>query len=128
MTKSNWKWYGTAGHLCVADSCLFHLLTDVGNYIVSTIGDYRPRYKHDGNESLPEPQEIGYKRLFETYVFKYSGGFCECGCGTPKPADLSEVDALPANTYEEANTNHLKLCQKWSRKVPRKKEQSNKMV
>ena len=28
---SDWRWYGLAGHLCVANECRFHLHTEVGD-------------------------------------------------------------------------------------------------
>lgn len=102
---NNWEWFGSAGHFCAADSCLFHLTTKVGDYLVSTVGDYYPR------GVFGEPETIGLERLFETMVFKCDG-VCECGCGMPKFSDL-EVDMEGYNTRAEANAGHIKLCEKW---------------
>lgn len=42
MSESDWKWYGHPGHLIVADKCRFHLCTIVGEFMISTVGEYWP--------------------------------------------------------------------------------------
>ena len=39
---SEWKWFGCAGHLIVSQWCRFHLCTQVGAFLVSTVGEYWP--------------------------------------------------------------------------------------
>lgn len=101
-----WKWFGSAAHFIASDSCRFHLATEIGQYIVSTVGDYYPR--GEGHA-----QEIGCGRKFETFVFRKIKGRCECGCGLPKFTP-SEIDSLPANDRRTANANHLRLCRKYA--------------
>lgn len=142
MSEEDWKWFGNAGHLCVGQSCRFHLATKVGKYLVSTVGQYWPERSvreihakvHD-HEWLDNHghlkgddfdaaymirfgyQEIGCDRKFETMVF-LAGNPCaekECACGLPS-IDSSELDCLPANDPQEAKQNHMRLCAKWSKK------------
>lgn len=137
-----WKWFGNAGHFICGASCRFHLTTQVGKYIVSTVGQYWPERPvreihatvHDpawfmahghlkGDEFDAEYmnkfgyEQIGCDRTFETMVFK-AGKTCKasgCDCGLPK-IEPSELDYEPANTAGEATKNHMKLCQKWAKK------------
>ena len=39
---SDWIWFGTPGHFICANYCRFHLCTRVGDYLVSTVGEYVP--------------------------------------------------------------------------------------
>lgn len=102
-----WQWFGNAGHLCVASDCLFHLTTKVGDYLISTVGDWRPYYC---GVRVEEPEEVGRDRLYETMVFK-AGKLCDCGCGLPMISG-SELLCIPSNTAGEANRAHLETCRK----------------
>lgn len=42
IAKSEWIWFGHAGHLIVAQWCRFHLCTLIGDIMVSTVGEYVP--------------------------------------------------------------------------------------
>lgn len=97
-----WKWYGLAGHFIGAASCRFHMATEIGDYLVSSVGDYYPR-------DAEEAQDIGYGRKFETFVFKTNGTRCDCGCGMPG-LHLCELLSEAANTAEHANRNHIEVC------------------
>jgi len=109
---SEWQWFGNAGHLCVASKCRFHLCTKVGKYLVSTVGEYYQ--KGEGGQ----PTDIGYKRLFETMVFK-AGKPCNadiCGkCGIPEISG-SEMDFVGYNKAGDAARGHMVKCRKWGRK------------
>lgn len=138
INESEWKWFGNAGHLCVGQWCRFHLCTQVGKYLVSTVGEYWPErsvreihaHVHDprwlANNSLRMGsdfdsaymkrfgyEEIGSGRKYETFVFK-AGEPCqtkECGCGLPS-INGDELDTLVANEAGEATRNHREMCQK----------------
>ena len=115
IQQSKWKWYGYPGHLCVAQWCQFHLCTEVGKFLISTVGDYRPVSERKG-ESFGPMKEVGCNRMFETFVFRWKNrcDIKECGCGLPKIIP-SEIDTLGANTAKEATVNHYKLCLKYAR-------------
>lgn len=104
--KNNWRWYGNAGHLCVSNSCRFHLCTEVGKYLISTVGEY---YREFDDKEM---STIGWdKQYYETEVFEW-GGRCPCGCGLPEiiPSYLEQVRY---ETPKEANEGHLELCLKY---------------
>jgi hypothetical protein len=85
------------------------MTTKVGRYLVSTVGDYRPR----GSE---EAEELGYQRLYETMVFK-AGKPCQeegCGCGLPS-IDGTEIDMEGYKTAAEAQKGHMAMCRKYDR-------------
>lgn len=111
IVASKWKWYGHAAHFIAADNCLFHMTTVIGDYIISTIGDYYPK-----NERSSNPTQIGLDRLYETYVFIDTKRRCSEKCKCPL-ADGGEIDALHANDRVTANANHTKLCRKYAKKV-----------
>ena len=100
------KYIGTAGHFIGASGCCFRLHTEVNGpdgYRVSTVGCYHPRGESDG-----KPQQVGYRRLFESFVFKLSGG---------EPDGWSEIDSLPSNNEDDAAVNHEALCAKYEAEV-----------
>lgn len=111
IPHSDWKWYGLAAHFIGAANCLFHMATEVGEHVVSTVGDYRSREKDGG---ISERKEIGCGRMYETFVFAVSGDRCDCGCGMPG-LDLSEIDSEAANDPETARLNHMAMCEKYAR-------------
>jgi hypothetical protein len=120
IPTSDWFWMGTPGHFCAADSCVYHMATKVGPWLVSTVGWYLPR--HETNVRVPE--RIGADRLFETMVFDAE----ECSCGNEmcegfRPGNLTEIDMLPANDARTARANHMKLCEKYSQIEPEAGEQ-----
>ena len=112
-----WRWFGSPGHLCVAHDCHFHLCTQVGSYLVSTVGEYIPDPRIP-RVSTPRRagrwQEIGYQRLYETMVFA-SGKLCDCGCGLPE-IDGSELACVGYNTAAAATIGHRALCEEWAAK------------
>lgn len=65
IPESEWQWCGYAGHFIAARGCRFHLHTRIGDYTVSTLGDY---YPSDADPDGP-PTEVGLGRLYETMVF-----------------------------------------------------------
>jgi hypothetical protein len=114
IARGEWRWLGAAGHFIAADSCRWHLCTVVGDYMVSSVGEYVPngRGRGDGFE------QIGCDRLYEVMVFKCAPcrePGCHCG-GEPRVTDLSEVDYTPANTRAEAAANHEAKCLEWASK------------
>lgn len=139
------KWFGCAGHFIlgdIGDKCRFHLCTQVGKYLVSTIGelwlertsreihaqvydnDWLEENKHLLGDEFDYAymkkfgyEKVGCDRLFETMVFK-AGKPCNskgCNCGQPS-IDGSELDFLPANLAGVATLNHFKLIKKWGKK------------
>lgn len=136
IPKSEWKWFGRAGHFICADWCRFHMCTLIGEYLVSTVGEYIP------DEAVREIcaqsrgitlegrgdarradwlnklgfEEIGYQRKYETMVFKVGASVCTaagCMCGLPEIIP-TELDMDGYNTAGEAAAGHSAMCEKWS--------------
>lgn len=106
IPPDEWVWCGLPGHFIGAHSCEFHLHTRVGDYRVSTVGDYRP------SGPYTEPVKVGLGRLYETFVFR-AEAHGEHGEG--EVADWGEiVDALGANDATEADRNHMAMCKKYA--------------
>lgn len=105
IPENKWKWFGSAGHLCVSEYCRFHLATQIGQYLVSTVGDYYPHGKQS-----EKPETVGCGRTFETMVFKIDGP-CECGCGMPKIIP-EELVCDGYNDRASANKGHDFICHK----------------
>lgn len=127
VSPKDWKWFGNAGHFICGEWCRFHLCTQVGCWLVSTVGEYIPPILSQGSEQKeavwlkrhPTGQEIGLGRTFETMVFM-AGKPCSdeiCGCGLPEISG-SELDVGCYNSRKDATEGHLALCLKWS-KVPK---------
>ena len=138
---ADWRWYGHPGHLIVGQDCRFHLATEIGNYLVSTVGEYLPDSNVreimaasrgitlDGMGDARRAdfmrkigfQEIGSGRKYETMVFEIGTDpkRCsdpECGCGIPHPTTYSELDFEGYNDAGSATRGHYAMCQAWAAK------------
>jgi len=131
-----WRWYGHAGHLIVADWCRFHLCTEIGNYLVSTVGEYVPdegvreiiaknrgvTLAGKGNNRRADFLkkvgfvEIGANRLYETYVFLVNPDKrCQvegCKCGMPEFLKYHEIDGAGYNIAGDATRGHMDMCRR----------------
>jgi hypothetical protein len=132
IDQSKWKWFGFSAHLCVGHWCRFHMATEIGSYLISTVGAYVPPSAGSNEEEESRwleknhpGHEIGCDRTFETMVFKIvKGSRCtakECGCDIPQ-IELSELDFEGYNTPGAATKGHRAMCKKWASKQGKKTE------
>lgn len=110
VPPAQWKWCGYAGHFIAADSCRFRMCTQVGDWLISSVGDML--------DSKGKRQRIGAGEdaYFETCVFK-AGPICSvrgCGCGQPT-IDGHELDSRRCGTGGEAQALHMAFCEKYAR-------------
>ena len=110
-----WKWFGSAGHLIISDRCRFHLCTQVGKFLVSTVGEYVPR--DAAPDDIWPGKDIGLNRKYETMVFAAKGPCMrpDCRCGLPG-LRRSELDFEGYNIRGDAAQGHLAMCMKWAAK------------
>lgn len=105
---------GCPGHFIIAvRSCHFRRHTQVGDYRVSTIGDYfpDPRGPRDTIGS-------GDTEFFETMVFRLTKQLTKNndGCGCREVADYSEVDGKRYATAGDAQAGHERFVAKYARR------------
>lgn len=111
MNKS-WRWCGHAHHFIDANHCQFHLATWVGNYLVSTVGDWWPHPGDERHALGPEPD-----LFFETMVFPASLGHdSDYSCHGYAVDSWAEVDVWRYQTTEAANEGHLRACLTWGQR------------
>lgn len=144
-TGKGWRWFGCAGHFICSQWCRFHLCTEVGRYLVSTVGEYVPdepvREIHcqchgitlegRGDARLADyMKKVGFQPLgagphpYETMVFRLTNGRCavkDCDCGFPN-VDYREIDGQRSMTAGGATAFHMKMCEKYARERGRKAE------
>lgn len=108
MKKPDVRWWGRPGHFICSDRCKFRLCTTVNGYMISSVGDMRM------DKDDTRPREIGYQRLYETYVFRLTKGTCGCGCWMPN-REGSEIEGLPASSDKEATANHMAMVKKYAK-------------
>lgn len=109
--ESVWRWFGFPGHLIVSNMCRFHMATQVGKYLISTVGEYRP----EGDGKPRRTIGAGDQSFFETYVFE-AGQTCSvagCGCGMPDISG-SEIDGERSATAGDATAKHYEYCNKYA--------------
>lgn len=99
---SEWEWFGRAGHFICADRCQFHMHTHVNGYCISTIGEMYSGYIPTG-----EPEPVGYKRLYETMVFRLNKRGDDLASG-------SEIDMKAYNEEAAAAAGHMAMCKKYT--------------
>lgn len=136
------RWFGHAAHFICGQWCRFHLATQVGPWLVSTVGELWPeRGTREIHAQVHDPawmaanghlkgdnfdaaymkhfgyDTIGCDRKYETMVF-LAGKPCKsrgCGCGLPAISG-SELDFAGYNTAKAATEGHRKMVAKWRRK------------
>jgi len=101
IEEKDWVWTGYARHFIGGSDCRFFMGTEIGDYLVSTVGEYRPK---------GTIEEIGNNRTFETMVFPLSDDCCSCGCGMRTVGDLTELEFEGYNTPLEAREGHMRMC------------------
>jgi hypothetical protein len=134
--ESEWRWFGSVGHFICGTDCRFHLCTQIGNFLVSTIGELL--FDEPVREILAQTrgiqlegqgdarradymrkigyEEIGYQCKYETMVFRTTGDVChapECSCGLPR-IDPTDLDGRGYNTAGAATIGHLELCRQFA--------------
>ena len=102
---------GCPGHFIAARSCYWRRHTQVGNYRVSSVGDYRP----DHRTGIRETIGAGPNAYFETMVFRTQGvqepGNEGCGCRFVD--DYSALDCERYATAGEAQAGHERYIAKY---------------
>jgi hypothetical protein len=126
VPRSEWEWFGNAGHFICASDCRFHLCTKVGPWLVSTVGEYVPdsavqaalrqSRKEVGMRQPRGPfEQIGCDRTYETMVFR-AGQRCAaegCGCDLPQIVP-TELAMRGYDSAGDAARGHLELCEEWA--------------
>lgn len=136
--KEKWVWMAHPAHFICARDCRFFLATKVGNYIVSTVGEYLPdapiREIYSKTRNIPI-EGMGDARLAD-YMKKigfedlHFGGFkYETMVFTAKPMPKGECPACPwrievtqchdekwYKNSKDAYKGHMALCDKFARK------------
>lgn len=121
IPESDWKWFGFANHFICGMWCRFHMATQVGYFIVSTVGMFVHPMHGKGNEmdeakwiaKNPNGGQIGSGRTYETMVFRAGKPCAEKGCGCGQPIiDGSELDFNGYNDANAATIGHRMMCLK----------------
>lgn len=109
VPPEDWKWYGQPGHYILADDCIFHLNTQVGKWLVSTVGDLHRRNGPPVRETKGPRhcEEVAMGRFYETMIFLGEDG---------QQVGTQEGDAIGYDTSPEATAGHYKACQDWAAK------------
>lgn len=107
IRRKSWIWLPHPAHFVGAFRCDFRLATVVGDFIISTVGEYR--FSADKKIS-----KIGPDRFYETMVFfKKDYNLENCGCYKFEiDGDCIELDGY--DKCDEAMSGHNKICRKYS--------------
>lgn len=131
--RARWVWMPHPGHLIVSHECRFHLTTCVGDYLVSTVGEWVPG--ESVREIFAESRGVTLSGRGDARQADYLDkvGFYDVGCdrkyesmvfpAKPQPharccpftvANWSEVEMQGYNDAGEAAEGHMALCLKWA--------------
>jgi len=108
IPESKWKWFGLPMHFICSDLCRYHLGTQVGKYLVSSVG----LMYIDG-----KAETVGATGYYEVYVFE-AGLPQECGC--PSLGDHIEGQRFGFDTehpeagHTETDAYHREMCEKYA--------------
>lgn len=143
ITRDKWIWMPHPAHYICARDCKFFLATKIGDYIISTIGEYWPdsqirkihaeihdpkwweENKHEKGDSFDYKyakhfgfDDIGAGRKYETMVFKAipssEKGPTHCKACPFQIESGDNCDGDGYNDPKEAFEGHYKLCEKYS--------------
>ena len=105
----DWHWCGFPHHFIGGKDCHYHLATFVagGRYLISTVGDYRPK----GYDCAPVTLGADALSFYETMVFASDPSVCTDGC--PTVTDYTELDGQRSTTADEAARTHIAYCHEW---------------
>lgn len=118
VTMSERRYRGFAGHFCASEDCLFHITTEIGDVLVSTVGAYRVPQPHGRHRNGEPWGEIGMGRKYETMVFRMGSAVCSCGCGEREISSHNEIDFAGYNDVKSATEGHEAMCQKYETIAP----------
>jgi hypothetical protein len=124
-----WVWHGHVGHHICGAWMRFHMLTEVGNYLISTIGEMVTPGDSGGSERAEAEwlrknfpgRDVGLGRKYETYVFPLGLEVCkekDCGCNARQPSNWSELAGRGSNTRGDARNRHMELCREYAEMQP----------
>lgn len=135
ITKDKWIWMPHPAHFICAQDCRFFMATKVGDYIISTVGEYFPdapireifaQSRNKPLEGMGDARRADYMKkigfeelhyggwLYETMVFKAkeSEGCKACAFVIDSGNNLDEEWYKKP---EEAVAGHYKMCEKYSK-------------
>ena len=141
IERGEWKWFGAHGHFVCGHYCRWHLCTQVGPWLVSSVGrlllsegvrELLARSRGVELKGMGDAREadyldkIGYEPLgggkatFETMVFRAGPPCAEegCDCGQPTPSDWTEVAGERYATAGEATAGHYRWCDEFAGMEP----------
>ena len=103
---------GCAGHFIAARSCAWRRHTQVGEYRISSVGNYFPTQEGE-RASIGD----GPDSFFETCVFKTTGhpSAGNEGCGCHEVEDWCEIDSERYATAGEAQEGHERYVAKYEK-------------
>jgi len=119
IPENEWKWFGLAAHFICGRWCRFHMATQIGQFVVSSVGMYvHPRHSQGSERKEaewlrenPEGEDIGCDRKAETMVFRATDCICTCGCGMPMlDFERGEITVRGYKTIADATKGHMEMC------------------
>lgn len=115
MKRADWIWMPHAAQWCIGDHCRFHLATWVGNYIVSTVGEWL-----SDSEDM-KFKDIAHNAKYESMVFPSTlQTDPESKCCPYTSASWMEIDVDRYNDPIKATKGHMRLCEKWAKSKKKK--------
>ncbi len=104
---------GCPGHFICARDCNWRRHTQVGNYRISSVGDYC----RSSDENKRQTIGAGPDAFFETYVFELTNKLAKGneGCGCREVKDWSEIDGERYATAGAAQLGHERYVAKYRR-------------
>jgi hypothetical protein len=110
VPREEWIWHGMPGHFIGSDRCCFHLVTDIGDRRVSTIGCY---HGPEGEQSYATRKPVASgKWLYETMVFKISTYPPHPEAHYRPVENWESIDGDVYMTEAQATAGHQRVCER----------------
>ncbi len=118
IPRDQWRYTGSAGHWIMGRYCRWHLRTEIGSFLVSTVGE-----APDRTLSRPDKEVLVTTGIegetYETMTFPLSLDRCmsaECDCGERIVHDWGGISCKRTHTRGEAQRAHDEECERVARK------------
>ena len=116
IEEKEWKWYGHPGHFICAFDCRFHLCTEIGEYLVSTVGEYLP--EEGLREKIAKLKGVILKGKGNIRRYEYLDkiGFEDIVPGAKYETKVFTTESFEEkyvkhyNNKEDATEGHLEAC------------------
>lgn len=123
IPHAEWRWFGDVGHFICGQWCRFHLCTQVGDYLVSTVGRYvHPRHSAGSEQAErewlqkhPDGEEVGFGRFYVRLRRPSGNRRSPVPTRPPSAARIRiRAQSTASPPGRPSSRGHMEMCERWA--------------